>query len=271
VELQRLTGEEWGKHYNVKLAEGVFRNVQSGQVSIQSLEIMRLTDNGQSVLEIGSGTGESSIHLSLNGRIATALDFSKECLTLTETVASQLQIEVQTCFTDATNALPFAENSFDVVFQAGLLEHFERHERVDLLRNWGIVGKKMISLIPNAACLAYRIGMNRMIRKDVWPYGVELPQFTLQGEFEEAGFRVTDEYSIGRDQGLTFLPIWHPASIALKIANRFAPTDDICSQGYLLVTIGEKKQITNSYDRGPSNVFAPHRGCTFIAQDKSVS
>lgn len=100
--------------------------------------------------------------------------------------------------------LPFEENYFDVVFQAGLLEHFDKAARIKLLKQWGKVGKVMISMIPNAASIGYRTGKDIMERNGTWEYGLELPQYSLKSEFFEAGFSVREEYTIGELHALNF-------------------------------------------------------------------
>ncbi|MFM8314131.1 MAG: class I SAM-dependent methyltransferase [Deltaproteobacteria bacterium] len=237
---EQLTSSGWAQHYNPSLVEGLVESLGRDNLSWQTVDMMKHTRPGEKVLEIGSGSGATSLHLARNGRICTALDFAEPCLELTRAAAKRLNCQVDTLFADATKELPFADNTFDVVFQAGLLEHFHREERVKLLRQWGRVGKRQVSIIPNAGSLAYRVGKAWMEKKGTWSYGLELPQYTLYGEFAEAGFRVVNEYTIGENHALEFLPKYHPLRLMLKwwIANN--PCEDNCAQGYLLVTVGEK-------------------------------
>lgn len=87
-------------------------------------------------MEIGSGSGATSINLALENRKTTALDFSKACLYLTKKIAENLKCSVDLVYTDATKELPFSDDEFDIVFQAGLLEHFEKEKRIELLKLW---------------------------------------------------------------------------------------------------------------------------------------
>jgi len=238
--VEKLTSEEWANHYNPELLLGMVESLQKGQLSWQTKDMILHTKPGEKVLEIGSGSGATSLHLAMNGRECTALDFAKPCLELAEQAAGKLNCKLNTVFADATKELPFEDNAFDVVFQAGLLEHFHEEERQVLLREWGRVGRRMVSIIPNAASIAYRFGKARMETAGVWSYGLELPQYTLIGEFSRAGFDVTKEYTIGELHALEFLPKYHPLRLMLKwwIENN---KEDNCGQGYLLVTVGQKK------------------------------
>jgi ubiquinone/menaquinone biosynthesis C-methylase UbiE len=234
-----LTAEEWGGHYNTSLVEGLMAALRQKEYSWQTQQMLELTSVGESVLEVGSGTGATSLALALSGRKATALDFAQPCLDLAVLAATRLECPIDVVLADATQELPFEDSAFDWVFQAGLLEHFERETRVQLLKNWGRVASRMVSIIPNAASIAYRYGKARMEKNGSWPYGLELPQYSLKNEFLEAGYKVTDEFTIGEEHSLTFLPRWHPLRQILKWWIK-QNDEDNCGQGYLLVTIGER-------------------------------
>lgn len=238
---EKLTSSEWAEHYNPSILEGLVEGLSRNELSWQTRDMIDHTHSGERVLEIGSGSGATSLHLARNDRICTALDFAQPCLDLAEQAAVRLGCPLKTVFADATQKLPFEDNAFDVVFQAGLLEHFHKDDRIKLLRQWGRVGKRMVSIIPNAGSLAYRMGKARMERKGTWSYGLELPQYSLFGEFADAGFHVTSEYTIGESHALEFLPRYHPLRLMLRWWIDNNPCEDNCGQGYLLVTVGEKR------------------------------
>ncbi|MCM1263806.1 MAG: class I SAM-dependent methyltransferase, partial [Butyrivibrio sp.] len=132
-----LTSEEWGGIYNPENIAGIVESLTEGRISFQIREMLKLSHEGDRVLEIGSGSGATSCYLAKNGRIVTALDFSENALKCVRGVAEKMDISIETVLADATVELPFAENQFDIIFQAGLLEHFEQEMRIKLLKNWG--------------------------------------------------------------------------------------------------------------------------------------
>jgi ubiquinone/menaquinone biosynthesis C-methylase UbiE len=137
-------------------------------------------------LEIGSGTGYFSLNLKRAGLIGelTCTDISQGMLDALSGTAAKLGIDVETVCTDAER-LPFADNSFDLVFGHAILHHipdldaaFEEFRRV--LRPGGRVafcgepshhGDRLASL-PKRAALTVAPYWRRMLgvgrRVDSW-------------------------------------------------------------------------------------------------------
>jgi ubiquinone/menaquinone biosynthesis C-methylase UbiE len=81
-------------------------------------------------LEIGAGTGYFSLNLLQAGlvRQVTATDISPEMLHTLERTAKRLKVEVETEEADAEE-LPFADESFDLVFGHAVLHHIPDLDR----------------------------------------------------------------------------------------------------------------------------------------------
>lgn len=235
-----LSGVEWSKLYDHSLIDQIYKNILAGNLSAQSVEMLKLSRENDKILEIGCGSGATTAYLSKNGRLCTALDFQDESLILTKNLCEKLGCPVSIVKADARQVLPFEECEFDIVFQAGLLEHFDRADRIEMLRLWRPCCKKMVSLIPNAASLGYRMGKGLMEKNGTWGYGKEMPQYSLIRDFEEAGYKVTEEYTVGEKNSVNFLPKGHYLRNAIeKWLTEMDICGDNCGQGYLLVTIGE--------------------------------
>lgn len=237
---QRLNKSEWANHHNVSQVGEVVQNLRSGFLSVQSQEIIKLIPAHASVLEIGSGSGQSSLNLAMNGIKATVLDYEQQCLDLTLAAAKELDVDITAVLADAEKPLPFKEDQFDYIFHAGLLEHYSAEERVALLKTWRPYSKIMISMVPNAASIAYRTGKSIMERNGTWEYGIENPLYSAKDEFINAGYDVLSEYTIGELHSLNFLPRYHYLRPVLKYWMNHNPCSDNCGQGYLLVTVGRK-------------------------------
>jgi SAM-dependent methyltransferase len=84
----------------------------------------------QRSLEIGAGTGYFTLHFLRSGvaREATCVDISPGMLAALEANAARLGLDVETCACDA-EALPFEDESFDLVFGHAVLHHLPHLDR----------------------------------------------------------------------------------------------------------------------------------------------
>ena len=235
-----LDNSEWSAHYNIKSLNSLVESIESGTVSVWSEELTKICPGGTRTLEIGCGTGVSSLWLAKHGRIVTALDYTESSVELVKAASDRLKIHnIEVIHCDATQELPFEDKQFDYIFQAGLLEHFDTEEQVRLLRNWSKYGKNMISMIPNATSIPYRVGKKIMEDKGIWEYGLEIPKHSFKEEFTRAGITVEKEYTIGTEWAQRFLPPKHYIKRFFAKLEKDGYNLDDYMQGYLLVTIGK--------------------------------
>ncbi len=240
-----LTATEWNSVLiSSDAEERIVNEVRFNRLSEWARAVTVETAPGESVLEIGSGTAEISLQMSRAGRAVTCLDIDPDSLAFARRCAGKLGLEIETVSADATGPLPFGDDEFDCVWSAGLLEHFGRDDRRAMLAEWGRVCRgRMIHLVPNASCLAYRVGKMMQERQGRWPYGLEMPLVSLADDFRSAGFEVTRELSVAPRHALNFLPAG-ARSLRKFLAGLWAgchPGEaSDWNQGYLLVTIGKK-------------------------------
>lgn len=104
--------------------------------------IESVSPGGKMILEVGAGTGRDGIFLARKGAFVVSLDYSLPSLGM---IGSQLNENdrIALCCGDAFS-LPFRDESFDVVFHQGLLEHFRNpgdlvDENLRVLRPGGYV------------------------------------------------------------------------------------------------------------------------------------
>jgi len=241
---QVLSGDEWYRALGLADAkERVVGSLRSGALSDWGQSILSRTAHGDRVLEVGSGTAEISLALAKAGRLVTLLDVCPDCLRFAAECAEELGIHVETVAADAMQALPFSEGAFDCVWSSGLLEHFTQQERLTMLREWTRVSRgKVVNFVPNAACLAYRLGKAKRERNGTWEFGRELPLYSMRPEFEAAGLAVAEELSVGPRHALSFFDAESPVGAVLSRWLDAMPASQIDSinQGYLLLTVGVK-------------------------------
>ena len=86
-------------------------------------------NGGKRVLEVGCGRGSLSAYFSDAGYDCSLLDISAQAIKIAKEAFAQNQLDADFHVGDAEN-LQFDENSFDIVFSIGLLEHFEELDNV---------------------------------------------------------------------------------------------------------------------------------------------
>lgn len=77
---------------------------------------------GKKLLDIGCGSGESTVFLSSLGAEATGLDLSPDMIRVAETLAGESGSTARFRTGDA-QSLPFPDKSFDVVYAANVMHH----------------------------------------------------------------------------------------------------------------------------------------------------
>lgn len=85
-------------------------------------------NGGKNVLEIGCGRGTLSCYFSDAGYDCTLVDISSKVINIAETIFNENNLKAEFIVDDANN-LNFKENTFDIIFSIGLLEHFEDVEQ----------------------------------------------------------------------------------------------------------------------------------------------
>lgn len=78
---------------------------------------------GKKVLEVGAGLGGDIVYLVNKGAKCTVVDFSETSLFRIEKLAKEKHAHIEIIKADA-GVLPFKDETFDLVFHQGFLEHF---------------------------------------------------------------------------------------------------------------------------------------------------
>ncbi len=99
--------------------------------------------NNAKVLEVGAGSGATSIRLAQEGAKPVCLDYSDKAISLIIENARHAEVSLTAIQADAHH-LPFANNTFDICFHQGVLEHFHAPEKLlqeqyRILKNKGII------------------------------------------------------------------------------------------------------------------------------------
>ncbi len=152
---------------------------------------------GMNILEVGAGTGRDSFPLVKHGAAVFQLDYSVNSLKIMKRLADEEKIPVFILGGD-TFSLPFRDETFDVVFHQGLLEHFRPQQAEALLKeNIRILKKGGLLLVdvPQRYHI-YTLIKHFLIALNKWFAGWEreFSQNELRREMERLGLTVIHAY-----------------------------------------------------------------------------
>jgi glycosyltransferase involved in cell wall biosynthesis/2-polyprenyl-3-methyl-5-hydroxy-6-metoxy-1,4-benzoquinol methylase len=211
-ERRTLYAEVYDEIYEMSLpARGETAEAQTFGASPRLVGLLeRMSAPGDSVLEVGCGTGYLALELARRGRAVTGIDVSKVAVDLARRHAegTQARFEVASALD-----LPFPDGSFDLVFSVEVMEHLHAADASAHLREAARVlrsGGRYWVLTPNrvvARSAAERFGLEGGeaggdVHLKEWTY-VE-----LAAELGRAGFaELESPWRSGRLHRLRFLPL----------------------------------------------------------------
>jgi len=199
--IKSTSRSHWDRFWkNAESVEDVYPN--DDRVTRELTEIIE--PSGKLVLEVGAGTGRDGILLARMGAEVVSLDYSMQSLSLIEKSMEEGD-RVFLCCGDAFS-LPFPDETFDVVFHQGLLEHFRNPgeliaENVRVLKPGGI----LLVDVPQRYHY-YTLIKHALIALDRWFAGWECEYSAgeLESLLKSHGLRVVKTYGAWLNP-----PIWY--------------------------------------------------------------
>jgi ubiquinone/menaquinone biosynthesis C-methylase UbiE len=130
---------------------------------------------GRSFCEVGSGSGTASGELARRGGRITLVDISPKSLAFARRHFEGQKLPAQYALQDGLR-LAFRDGSFDVVWNAGVIEHFTDEGKIALIREMYRVvkpGGSLLIIVPNAHDWPFRLGKWIAERRGKWIFGFE--------------------------------------------------------------------------------------------------
>jgi 2-polyprenyl-3-methyl-5-hydroxy-6-metoxy-1,4-benzoquinol methylase len=130
---------------------------------------------GKSVCEVGCGSGATSAALARMGARVVLVDIAAQALHFARQHFQALGLPVACSRQDGLH-LAFADATFDVVWNGGVVEHFYDDGKVRLLQEmWRVLrpGGDLVVLCPNRADWVFALGRRIMQWRGQWSYGYE--------------------------------------------------------------------------------------------------
>jgi len=159
-----MATEVWEKIWTKKLI--------TSDYSLKYLEFMRNVEKdlpyGSNVLEAGCGTGQTlalfSAHHNTHG-----LDISPASLNLSRKNCKN------SILANIFNN-PYKDNTFDLVYNSGVIEHFKDPKNIFAVKEMARVTKssgRVIIIVPNTLCIWYKVGKFVAVMRRNFEFGYE--------------------------------------------------------------------------------------------------
>lgn len=190
---QKSTKKHWEDYWSSHDHQGIVVHKELIDNIIKVINV-----NGKKTLEIGGGMAGDSFELAKKGADVYILDYSKKALEEVEKYAKKVKIKIHPIEADAYK-LPFKDETFDLIFHQGFLEHFRDplnllFEQYRVLKKGGII----VVDVPQKFT-TYTLKKQLAIRRGTWFAGWET-QFSvkeLEGLLRRAGFKPIRAYGWG--------------------------------------------------------------------------
>lgn len=247
MSLEESQVDVWSEHSKGIGVDDIVRQYNNPQLFqrefAELLTTMCKRNQYQTSLEAGCESGITSMLLEVPRR--SFLDLNPDILKKVEAACSHISLQGEFFHQDIM-AMTFDDGSFDLVFNAGVIEHFVKEDRIKMLAECARVmsdNGAMVIAIPNHYSPPYRIAY--VIKKEIqkgrrWPWPKEFKIFDLKEELERCGLILVERRTLARSTIYDFFGKNNPLKFLLKFVGFFAKYE-----GYLTVLIIQKEPKKN--------------------------
>lgn len=199
--------------------------------------------SGSSLLESGCGSGHISSFLAAKGYQTTLLDFSEIALQKAKELYEKNNLKGNFIHSDLFEISPQTVGTHDVVWNSGVLEHFDGWQIIDAMQKMAATAKKfVIILVPNSISSSYLDFRKKALESGGWQWGLEILRDNLKDLALFSGLEVVEERFVGKTHLKYFEKFVE--SITAETDNTSEKIPD--NQKYLKVIIA--KPIQNELD-----------------------
>ena len=237
--------ELWKEHSSEMSVDSIIESYNHPAVFQRELSdyINQILNGTGTVIEVGCEQGITSFLIDCEGRCF--FDLNDDILEKVKQAKDIIQPDKTGDSFVCGNMfqMPFGDKSFNVAFNAGVIEHYGHDEVVYALKEMARVSKDAIVVaIPNHHCIVYRSAyLFRMLIHRLgikkWPFPPENKYYDLHNEIEAAGLRLEKRIVMSKDSIWNW---WGGTKFALirlffRIIDMISPIE-----GYLTVLLIKK-------------------------------
>jgi len=199
--------------------------------------INRESQYKSTIIELGCELGVTSMLLS-DTYAKTLLDLNPLAIDLTKKTHSILNKKANFIVGDMFE-IPIKDKLFDIVFNAGVIEHFNKEERIKAFVEYSRILKDdgtMYIAFPNHYSIPYRLAylIRKILKK--WPYPDEFKMYDLQDEITSANLILDERIVISKGSVMRWLDFFPPLKWFFQTLDIFYKFE-----GYLTVLKIRKK------------------------------
>src|SRR3989338_7538610 len=189
----------WEKRWKEKSKDAV-KSTSLDFFAKNAFEVLdrNISRNDEKILEVGSGTGRFCIALAQKypDKKITGIDYTKESVDLSNKGAELRHLKNVRFYKKDLFHLPYKSNSFDVVFENGVIEHFINYN--DAIKEMTRVAKKggkVIINVNNWFCFPKTV--EKKILGKSYPFGYEksFRNREVIGALADAGLKKIEVYA----------------------------------------------------------------------------
>jgi len=167
--------EIWEKRWKKKLQNPV-KSTSLDPYGIKSFEVLDkyIEQSDKKILEIGSGTGRFCIAIAkkYRNKEIMGIDYEDNAIKLSKIGAKIRNIDNLKFKKADMFKLPFKDNTFDIVFENGVVEHFKNYkDAIKEMKRVAKKGGKVIINVNNWYC--YPKTIEKKILGKFYPFGYE--------------------------------------------------------------------------------------------------
>ena len=236
-----MTQEEiWENHIKNTKVEDVINEYNNP--AIFQKELVCLINENHSepnlkIIEVGCELGVTSMLLS-NSYNKTLLDLNPLAIELTQQAHNLLNKEANFIVGDMFN-MPIEDKSYDILFNAGVIEHFNQEERLRAFKEYSRILKDngtMYIAFPNHYSRPYRLAYIILKLLNKWSFPDEYKIYDLNYEIDNADLILEERIILSKKSIMIWLNFFPPLKWVFQVIDKFYKFE-----GYLTVLKIRKK------------------------------
>ncbi len=230
----------WQVHSSNITSDNIIENYNNPAVFQKELSDFvnkYISENKKEIIEVGCESAVTSMLLD-NDFNKTALDIVPDIIQKSKKASEILNKKINFIIGDMFN-MPFANSRFDIVFNSGVIEHFNKEQRTAALKEYKRVLKDdgyMVIAFPNHYSFPYRFSYITLKLFKKWKYPNEYKIYNLEKEIIENDLKLEARIIMSKSTVLKWVDFFRPLYYLFKILDKI-----VSFEGYLTVLVIRKK------------------------------